>query len=281
MKAIINISSDALGDTIAWIPYAEEYRKATGFDVIVRCAHETLFKKTYPNLTFDKDVIPKQSMLYFNIGYGLDERHKSIPMQQIATMTLNIPYKEIRPRLEVPKKKKRKKPYVCIATQSTAQAKYWNNPKGWQTVVDYLISKGYDVLDIDKEKSYGTKGYSNTIPKGVVDKTGKIPLKNRVKDLAGAEFFIGLGSGLSWLAWAVKTPVIMISGFSAPYTEFTDCKRITGPEDKCKDCLNNFKFDPSDWVWCPSDDKREMFECTKYIQPSEVIEAIEELRNDN
>lgn len=35
-----------------------------------------------------------------------------------------------------------------------------------------------------------------------------------------ASFFIGLSSGLSWLAWATHIPVVLISGFTLPVSEF-------------------------------------------------------------
>jgi len=243
--------------------------------VVVVSKLGSLFKKSYPDLTFDWNAIPKTTDIYFNIGYGLDDRHKSIPLQQVACMTFNIPYKEIKPKIDISKKfKKRNKKYVCIATQSTAQAKYWNNDQAWQVVVDYLNSRGYDVIDIDKDKFW----CGNKIPNNVIDKTGDEPLKDRVKLLAGCDMFIGLGSGLSWLAWGVGVPVILISGFSAPYTEF-DCHRIDAPKDKCRHCFNKFKFDNSNWNWCPSKDKEEQFECTKYIEPQEVLKAIDDIRN--
>jgi autotransporter strand-loop-strand O-heptosyltransferase len=50
------------------------------------------------------------------------------------------------------------------------------------------------------------------IPHGVEDETGDRPLQERARWLRHADFFIGLSSGLSWLAWAVGTPVVMISG---------------------------------------------------------------------
>ena len=272
---LINLGSGALGDTVAWMPQIEEYRKITGYNVTVVTTLGSLFKKSYHELNFDWNGVPKTTNLYFNIGYGLDDRHKDIPLQQVACMTFNIPYKEIKPKIDIPKKfKKRNKKYVCIATQSTAQAKYWNNDQAWQVVVDYLISRGYDVIDIDKYKFW----CGNKIPDNVVDKTGDKPLKDRVKLLAGADMFIGLGSGLSWLAWGVGTPVIMISGFSAPSTEF-DCYRIDAPKDKCRHCFNKFKFDNADWNWCPSNDKKEQFECTKYIEPQDVLKAVDKIRN--
>ena len=272
---MVNLGSGALGDTVAWVPQIEEYRKITDYEIVVVSKLGSIFKKSYPKIKFDWNATPSTRDIYFNIGYGLDDRHKNIPLQQVACMAFNIPYKEIKPKIDIPKKfKKRNKKYVCIATQSTAQAKYWNNDQAWQVVVDYLISRGYDVIDIDKEKYYR----GNTIPDRVIDKTGDVPLKERIKLLAGADMFIGLGSGLSWLAWGVGVPVIMVSGFSAPYTEF-DCFRIDAPKDKCRHCFNNFKFDNSNWDWCPSTDKKEKFECTKYIEPQEVLKAIDKIRN--
>ena len=58
------------------------------------------------------------------------------------------------------------------------------------------------------------------------DFTGNRPLQERLSLLHHADFFIGLGSGLSWLAWAADTPVVMISGFSHPSTEFHTPYRV-------------------------------------------------------
>ena len=44
-------------------------------------------------------------------------------------------------------------------------------------------------------------------------------LKEVIDDLVTCEFFIGLGSGLSWLAWACELPIVLISGFSDKINE--------------------------------------------------------------
>src|ERR1700687_2784357 len=44
--------------------------------------------------------------------------------------------------------------YVCIAVQSTLQAKFWNNPTGWREVVAFLKGAGYRVLCIDLKPSH-------------------------------------------------------------------------------------------------------------------------------
>ena len=61
---------------------------------------------------------------------------------------------------------------------------------------------------------------SNHIPHGVEDETGDRPLLERARWLKHAEFFVGLSSGLSWLAWAMDVPVVLISGFTAATNEF-------------------------------------------------------------
>jgi len=110
---------------------------------------------------------------------------------------------------------------------------------------------------------------------GVVDKTGNHPLSERANDIMNAQAFIGIGSGLSWLAWALNTPVVMISGFSEAYSEFEDCERITSPQNKCSGCFNRLRLDGGDWEWCPDHkDSDRMYECTKSITPNIVIDAI-------
>jgi hypothetical protein len=47
-------------------------------------------------------------------------------------------------------------PYVCIAAQSTTQAKYWNNPDGWRMIVAFLKEAGYRVICIDQKPTHGT-----------------------------------------------------------------------------------------------------------------------------
>jgi autotransporter strand-loop-strand O-heptosyltransferase len=47
--------------------------------------------------------------------------------------------------------------------------------------------------------------------------------------LRHASFFIGLGSGLSWLAWASGIPVVLISGFSLPNSEFYTLAGVQQP----------------------------------------------------
>ena len=136
---------------------------------------------------------------------------------------------------------------------------------------------------IDKHYGYGAKGVMNIIPKNVIDKTGDLPLEDRINDLYHCEFFIGLGSGLSWLAWACEKPVVMISGFSDPKSEFYTPYRVHN-KNVCNSCWNdvNCTFDRSNWLWCPRDKD---FECSREITFDMVKEKIDrcvlDLENKN
>ena len=86
-----------------------------------------------------------------------------------------------------------------------------------------------------------------------------------------------MGSGLSWLAWACKKPVVLISGFSNPSSEFYTPYRVHNNK-VCNSCWNNtkFKFDSGDWLWCPEHKNDEkIFECTKSITFDMVKEKID------
>jgi autotransporter strand-loop-strand O-heptosyltransferase len=119
----------------------------------------------------------------------------------------------------------------------------------------------------------------NTL-EGVIDQTGEIDMLDRMIQLYHADFFIGIGSGLSWLAWALRKPVVMISGFSSPTCEFSTSNYRVINTDVCHGCFNDVrhKFDRGDWNWCPRLKNTErMFECTTKIHPEQVIFKIEQL----
>ncbi|MBQ7477946.1 MAG: hypothetical protein IJT01_03480, partial [Selenomonadaceae bacterium] len=123
----------------------------------------------------------------------------------------------------------------------------------------------------------------NTIPYGAEDFTGNIPLQERVNLLHHADFFVGLGSGLSWLAWGAGVPVVMICGFSSPSFEFSTPYRIIN-RNVCNSCFNDGQqdFDMGRADWCPKhqDDPSTRFQCTRAITPGHVIRVIKKLMAD-
>ncbi len=284
-NVLISLESKSLGDTMAWFPYAEEFRKKMKCNVYISTFMNDLFIEQYPKLKFVNPGQPVSNLTasykigwFFDVSGGIDYSRcpinfREYSLQQTATSILGLDYQEVRPILKLNDKEKKNK--VGIGIHSTAQSKYWNNPTGWQEVVDYLNQKGYEVVLYSKE---GDGYMGNFQPNGVSKFSGT--LQEVIDDLSECQFFIGLGSGLSWLAWSVGLPVVLISGFSEDWAEtFHNTYRVIN-KNVCHGCFNKYKFDPGDWNWCPvhkGTDKQ--FECTKSITSEMVIDEINKIIN--
>ena len=90
--------------------------------------------------------------------------------------------------------------------------------------------------------------------------------------------FIGLGSGLSWLNWALGKHTYMINGFVKEGHEFTsNLTKITN--DLCIKCWNDpvHTFDPGDWNWCPVYKGTKLQHiCQKSITSNQVFQIVNE-----
>lgn len=283
--------TNSMGDLLAFIGAIDEFQKkhSAEVDCVIFNNHiRKIFEDSYTNIKFlavnhtDPSYYAQYKIGYFfswNEGWAKNDP-RSIPLTSIAPSVLGLEVKEYKPKLKFKKDRLTDKKYVCIGIQSTAQCKYWNNPNGWNDVVKYINSLGYEVWCIDKSSSFGSGNYMNYMPQGVVDKTGEFSLEERMQQLAGAEFFIGIGSGLSWLSWSVGIPVILVSGFSKSWAEFYTPYRIIN-ENVCNGCWNDTSlvFDKSKWNWCP---REKNFECSKEISPEQVINCINRIvKNDS
>lgn len=283
-RVLISIESKALGDTLAWFPAIEEFRKAHGCEMLCSTFHNDLFRDTYPEIAFLEPgsearnlyALYRLGLFYSDNGHPDRNRNPrdvlAQPLAKAAFDILGLAYAEIRPVLP----RGDRSPgfaaeYVCIAVHATAQAKYWNNPSGWTEVVAFLVAKGYQVLLLSKE---GRIHMGNSVPAGVFS-IPEAPLSDIANYLRHARLFVGVGSGLSWLSWAAGCKTCLISGFSAPYTEMKDCLRVFPLESVCTSCFNRQRLDASDWNWCPEHKNTpRMFECTKAITGEQVIDAI-------
>jgi len=271
-RVLVQLGSKSLGDTVAWFPYVEEFRKKYECEVICTTFWNKLFKGEYKDLVF---VEPGSVVNNVYAGYEVGcfdnngNRNKVnwrvIPMQQIASDILGLEYKEIRPRIDMSIVGHWDEgDYVCLSEHSTLQCKYWNYPGGWQQVVDYLNARGVGSVVISKEP---------TELQRVAKRVGR-SIEETMATLAGAKAFLGVGSGLAWLAWAMGVPVVMVSGFSLPMCEMqTGVVRITN-EVGCTGCFNDpeCSFDRGNWLWCP---RSKGFECSKNIKPEVVIQGVE------
>ncbi|RQH06553.1 autotransporter strand-loop-strand O-heptosyltransferase [Paraburkholderia dinghuensis] len=292
-RVLIEVGSGALGDAIAWMPAIEAFRQQHECQVTVqlRPGLRPLFEDAYPALQF-VDGLPGEIEAEgepFYASYRLDRYlpytdrdHQPTDarvsnQQDFASYMLGVPAIERRPNIVVANRERTiRERYVCIGTQASAQCKYWNNAGGWPALIALLRACGYRVLCIDRDREHGLAGALNTIPEGAEDFTGDRPLTERASLLAHADFFIGVAGGLSWLAWAVRTPVVLISGHSHPKAEFHTPWRVINFR-VCNSCYNDttVEFDSSDFAWCPrhaGDDRR--FECTSAITPEQVMGVI-------
>jgi len=284
-RVYVALDSKALGDSLAWIPYVEEFRKVHNCKMVASTVMNEMFEKQYPNIEFvnpGTNVENLYAMYAIGLFYNEDSTiniyknpidPKTQTMQKMCSDILGLPYKEIKPKLKE-RNPITDKDYkqVCIGIHGTAQSKFWNNPTGWQDVVDWLNNKGYVVKLLSKE---GENYMGNQLPSGIV-KHPNGPLELVMDEMKKSKAFIGIGSGLSWLSWALDVPTVLISGFSYEWAEMQDCVRVTAPKGKCEGCFNRLRLDPGDWNWCPDHKGTErQFECTKSITSEMVIKELE------
>jgi|694.fasta_scaffold23607_2 autotransporter strand-loop-strand O-heptosyltransferase len=279
---IVN-ESPSLGDYIAWVPFVDLFQKKHNCIVDFYTPNKDLFKENYKNLNFYNynENIDQKYVATYRLGYfDPTDRdlsptdNRTINLQKTAADILGLDYKDTRAKAVIKNKTRPlNEKYVCISTASTAGAKHWQYDGGWQKTVDYLNSLGYKVVVIQKEPlNYMDLKQLNNV---LHPKTNT--LDEAINWLFNCEFFIGLGSGISWLTWSLNKKVVLISGFSKKFAEFETPYRIIN-ESVCNGCWNNqnHKFNPGDWNWCPEHKNTiRQFECTKQISFDMVKEQID------
>lgn len=289
---VIFFPTGTLGDLLGWFHYAERFRQLHRCQLECVMGQEIidLLSAQYPEITFStKDALRTENPYaswYIGLFFKGDTSHQPVDFRKVgfhrnAGYILGVDPRECAPRLKLDAERKIAEPYVCIAVQSTTQAKYWNNGHGWAEVVAHLKSLGYRVLCIDRQAHHGQGFVWNHIPHGAEDFTGNIPLQERVDLLRHASFFIGLASGLSWLAWAAGIPVVLISGFSLPNSEFHTPWRVFSSHG-CNGCWDDTSvdFDHKDFLWCPHHrDTPRQYECTRLITGRQVTGMVDRLHS--
>ena len=284
-RVYIAMDSKALGDSLAWVAYVEEFRKKHQCEVITSTFMNDMFIEQYPNITFTSPGMAVDNLyamycvgLFYNDDSSVNLFKNPIDpktqtMQKMCSDILGLDFIEVRTKIK--KRNVKIDPtlkQVCIGVFGTAQSKFWNNPTGWQDVVDWLNNKGYTVKLVSKE---GDDYMGNKLPNGVI-KHPNGPLELVMDEMLKSKAFIGIGSGLSWLSWSLNVPTVLISGFSYDWAEMTDCYRISAPKGKCEGCFNRLRLNASDWNWCPDHKGTErQFECTKSITSEMVIKELE------
>ena len=295
-EVLIRFPVETLGDTIGWFPYAVKFKERHGCRLT--CAMNgnliPLFRDAYPDISLitQEQIEPERYyatytvVLFFQHGLIYDYKDRVpcdfryVGLHRAAAYILGVDPAKSPPCIAladdsrpIPER------YVCIAVQSTMLAKYWNNPTGWREIVEFLKSAGYRVIGIDQKRGHGQGLVWTHLPHGAEDLTGDHSLMERARWLKHADFFVGLSSGLSWLAWAAGTPVVMISGFTHPRNEFATPYRVINYHT-CNSCWNDplAGFDRHDFFSCPRhNDTARQFECTRLITAEQVIATIKRI----
>jgi len=134
-------------------------------------------------------------------------------------------------------------------------------------LINHYNKGGYKVLHSSKE---------GTELKGIQQIPFQEDLVNVARAINNADLFIGISSGLTWFAWALRAKTVIISGFTDPYVEFEDAIYVNNHQ-VCHGCWGTHIFDKGDWNWCPVwKDTHRHFECTKTITAAQVVKKIEE-----
>ena len=282
-SVLIAPTSSALGDTLAMLPAVEELRRRNRCRVSVRLPEylREFVAHVYPEIVLD-DTGEYYATFYPNWFCGnipinpIDPRFGNIA--KVLGANFGIDWFAPKPTFKPTAPPVTNSPYVCIGVQASVNRKAWLYPNGWDIVVDYLQRLGYRVFCIDKDSSQTSDSVTIGKPSNAEDFTGDFSIMHRANMLYHAEFFIGLSSGLAWLADAVNCPVVMICGFSYDWFEFDTPWRVTNRR-VCGGCLNDERM--SEFLYgarCPrfGGTVRE-FECQKKISPQQVIDAIERL----
>ena len=296
-EVCIIIPDGGLGDNLAWLPYLEKFRllRKAKVTAVIGEWMIRLCQSFYPGLKFiplgTKPALKFAYAIYFCGIFEADRKpwrpveHQHLGMQKTVAQILGLPLEDLKCRIPLGSPRPVKEPYVCISTMATNPTKYWNfrsredlkDPDGWNILIRWLKSYGYRVFVLDRDKElFFTNKHIYHVPTEAEDLTGRIPITERIHYLEHAEFFIGLPSGLAWLAWNCNIPVVMISGFTMPNCEFPTPYRVTN-FNFCHGCWNdtNFFFDSKAPVWCPRHvgTPREI-ECTRNITPKMVQETV-------
>ena len=291
MKTVyIHLLSNSIGDTIASTPYVSEYQKKHGVNVIFNINDPFIFllNESYENIEFvgRNDVVEYDEKI--SIDYVFNKSIQGGYAEQLGFE--NPPY--IRPIVSIPELLRPiKNKYIALGVHSTCQVKYWNHPNGlksqgdatnWNELSSILRKRGYTPVTVEKDEMYGVPPFFNGIPSKSNKQVGKTILE-AANIINHSEFYIGLSSGMSWIAHALGKKVVMISNFTEDWNEFDlsldDYIRITD-KSVCHGCWNkinvDFEFNKDDWYWCPlHKDTERQFECHKSISVSDVMEKIE------
>jgi autotransporter strand-loop-strand O-heptosyltransferase len=274
-KVLVIMSSKSLGDSIAWVAMAEEFRKRHQCEVYVATFQNILFEEAYPDIHFVEHGQELAKYQAFYVVGAFDRnlnRNKNdwrfIPLQQIASDILGLESREVQPRVTLSELgRPMEKPYVAITEYSTWFCKQWLRKDGWQDLADRIRKAGFEVVSISKEPT----------KLDVIRKNG-MEIQDTVRWIQHAKAFVGVSTGPCVIAWALGVPTVIVSGASGVRSEFEYATRVVNTK-VCHGCLSDQRYhlDKGNWKFCPTNRN---FECSREITVDMVWEALEPILLD-
>lgn len=148
---LISFPTGTLGDLLGWFHYAERFRQLHACRLECTMAPNiiALLESQYPDIRFSPPDAVRNSAPYatYRVGlfFGGNDTHQPVDFRQVgfhrtAGYILGTDPREEAPRLDLSAPRTIAEPYVCIAVQSTCQAKLWNNGHGWTEVVSDITA---------------------------------------------------------------------------------------------------------------------------------------------
>lgn len=269
LEILLHIDSFCLGDTLCFSSLLDSF-----FDfhkpkkMYVTTFWPELFKNT--NKYIFLDAVGEGSITIdklISVGYSKENlSHTLNGMFYAAKDTMKLPQEISYSRPPVRSYGfSRKINKITIGPESTKKIAKWNyfEEYGWQVIVDYLKEKNFEIHNVSHENTLRLTG--------TINHHENDDIVHAIKHICESRVFIGLSSGLAWLAWSYNVPVVMISGFTKKYNEF-NCYRVLN-ERCCNGCFNVL---PNISLKCPLflGTEREN-ECHKTITPQMVISEVD------
>ncbi|KVP76848.1 autotransporter strand-loop-strand O-heptosyltransferase [Burkholderia ubonensis] len=281
---LIQFETNRLGEALGWFDYAVKFQRQHHCTLTCSMSASliSLLKPGYDNIELVTPDLVKPECYYasYRLGrFGGDEARTYQPsapqlvgQHRSAAYMLGVDPREAPPRIElVDNSRPLSSRYVCIAAQSALRCARWDRPGGWRELQRALTTAGYQIVCIDSP-SPDVVDESSVLAGASYCPPPDTPWTERARWLRHAECLISVPGDFPWLAWAVGTPVVLISGFTHPVSEFDTPYRVINFH-ACNSCWNDgsANFDDADASSCPRHaGTLRQFECTRLVSVEQV-----------
>ncbi|AOJ10199.1 autotransporter strand-loop-strand O-heptosyltransferase [Burkholderia mayonis] len=285
---LIQFEAGRLGEALGWFGYAVKFQRRHRCKLTCSMPAPliSLLKPGYPDIEFMTPDLVNPECYYatYRLGRFVGDEARAyqpsapqlVGMHRSAAYMLGVDPREAPPRIELkddsPPLASR---YVCVAAQSALRCARWERPGGWRELQRFLTAAGYRIVCVDSpspdvvDESSALADAAHCLPPDT-------PWTERARWLRHAACLIGVPGDLSWLAWAVGTPVVLISGFTHPVSEFDTPYRVINFH-ACNSCWNDASasFDDADASSCPRHaGTLRQFECARLVSVEQIKHAI-------